>query len=70
MKTNEGILDRLIRLIIAIVLLVGGYLRLVGTLQIIIYVVGIVVLITSITGFCGIYSLFNITTCKVKSIKK
>ncbi|MEI7558150.1 MAG: DUF2892 domain-containing protein [bacterium] len=34
------------------------------------YVVGVLALITSITGFCGLYTLLKINTCKVKSKKK
>lgn len=69
MKTNEGMLDRLIRWLIAVLVLVWWYMWLAWTLQIIAYVVGLVTLITSITGFCSLYALFKINTNKNKPIK-
>lgn len=69
MKRNEGTLDRLIRLFIAVFALLGGYLWLFGTLQIVVYVIGVVALVTAATGFCGLYALLKINTNK-KSLNK
>lgn len=65
-KQNEGSIDRIVRIIIGIALLVIGYLFLVGTAQIITFVIGAVALLTGIVGFCGLYDLFGISTCSVK----
>jgi len=61
---NEGKSDRIIRGIIGVAALLFGFYYLVGVLQIVAYVVGAVMLITAITGFCGLYTLLHITTKK------
>ena len=64
MKQNEGTADRIIRVIIGTLAIVAGYLWLSGTVQTVAYVVGIVALATGLLGFCGLYSLLGISTCK------
>jgi hypothetical protein len=59
---NEGLVDRIIRIVLAGVLLLGGYVWLVGAWQTVAYVVGVISLITGLTGFCGIYKLFGMHT--------
>jgi hypothetical protein len=61
-KTNEGKIDRLLRLMVAVVIILGAFYKLSGTLQIIAYVISAILLITAATGFCGLYSLFGINT--------
>jgi hypothetical protein len=61
MKTNIGIADRIIRLIIGFVIVALG----------IIYnswlgLIGIIPILTAVTGFCGLYAPFGISTCKKK----
>jgi hypothetical protein len=63
-KQNEGTIDRTIRVVIGSVALLAGYFWLGGTLQTIAYVVGVVALATGLLGFCGLYSLLGISTCK------
>ncbi len=62
-----GTADRAIRIIIAAVI---AYLyftdKITGTLGIVLLVVGIVFLLTSLVGTCGLYSLVGVNTCKVK----
>ena len=65
-KTNEGNLDRGIRIIVGIVSLGFGLFILTGFLKVIALVVGVVALITGIIGFCGLYALLGINTCPVK----
>jgi len=65
-KKNESAADRIIRAIIGIVLLVIGIYE-VGSsevLGVILIIVGAIILITGITGFCALYSLLGISTCK------
>jgi len=38
-----------------------------GTLGIIALAIGAAALITSAVGFCGLYSIIGVNTCKVKS---
>jgi predicted tellurium resistance membrane protein TerC len=68
MKKNESNLDRIVRIVLAIVFLVVAYLWLVGVWQTVFYVLGLVLLFTGVSGFCGLYKLFGINTCKVDNI--
>lgn len=70
MKVNEGIVDRIIRALLAAlvaVLIIMGVL--VGTWAIILGIVGGILLITAITGFCGLYALIGVKTCPAKTKK-
>lgn len=65
-KRNEGILDRIVRVALGMVLLPAG-LFLLGGLQgsvlgLVITGLGVWVLITGITGFCPLYVPFGINT--------
>jgi hypothetical protein len=67
MKTNIGTTDRIIRVIIAAILAILYFTNVVtGTLGIVFLVGAIVLLLTTLTGFCGLYKPFGINTCKVK----
>ena len=67
MKTNMGTLDKTIRIIIAIII---GYLyytgQISGTLGIVLLVFAAVFFLTSLVGFCPLYTLFGFNTCKKK----
>jgi predicted RND superfamily exporter protein len=65
MPVNEGSVDRLVRVIVGLVIIV--------VLAVFLHgenkwwaVLGLVPLITGITGFCGLYTLLGIKTCPVK----
>lgn len=65
MKKNMGTADRIIRAVIAlvmIVLFVQGVIS--GTLGIILLVLSAVFLLTSLVGFCPLYAPFGIRTCR------
>lgn len=65
MKKNESNLDRIIRVIIGVVLLVlgwGGFIG--GTWGLVFKIVGFLPLITGLSGYCLIYSIFKISTRK------
>jgi uncharacterized membrane protein HdeD (DUF308 family) len=69
MKKNVGMVDRIIRIILGIILIgLGLYFQ--GswglTVMIVLIVVGLIALITGIIGYCGIYSIFKISTLKKK----
>lgn len=68
-KANEGPIDRIIRVVIGIALVVAGFF-VSGIISIILWVVGAIALLTGITGFCGLYVLFGINTCPIKSQEK
>lgn len=64
MYTNESMMDRWVRAIIGIILLYVAYAMLMGWMQTIVYVVGIVLIVTAITGFCLLYKLIGVNTKK------
>lgn len=67
MKVNEGRLDRIIRFVLAIVLAVLYFTGIAeGGLGIVVLIAAVMMLVTAITGFCGLYALLGITTCPVK----
>jgi len=67
MKKNMGTIDRIIRLVVAAIIIV---LYLTGTVPgvvgIILIVIALIFVVTSVIGFCPLYTLLNISTCKVK----
>ncbi|MCS7298941.1 MAG: DUF2892 domain-containing protein [Spirochaetia bacterium] len=64
-EVNEGVADRIIRAIISVGLIIGGVISS-GILQIVLIASGVVLGITAITGFCGVYALLGINTCGTK----
>lgn len=64
MMKNEGTIDRWIRGIIAIIFFYAGYYSTVGLWSILAYVLGIVLLLTAITGYCPLYKALGISTRK------
>lgn len=65
MKRNEGVIDRIIRAVVGLAL-IGASFAVVGALKIALIVLGVVSLITAITGFCLLYRLLGIDTSKKK----
>jgi len=65
-KTNEGSTDRWIRAIAGVVILGIAYYKLAGGMQIAGYIIGVVLVFTAITGFCGLYKLLGISTIEKK----
>lgn len=67
MKLNMSSADRIIRLLIS-VLFVALYFTgtVTGTLGIVLLVVAAIFTLTTLMGFCPIYRIFGISTCKVK----
>ena len=68
MKQNVGTIDKVLRIAIAAILAYLYFSETVtGTLGIIALVIAAAALITSAIGFCGLYSIIGVNTCKVKS---
>lgn len=68
---NESGTDRLRRIIISLVLFNVGFFWASWIIQIILFVLGAIMLFTSITWFCALYKLFGINTYKkYKKISK
>jgi len=67
MKKNMGIIDRIIRTILAIVVIVLYFTRqITGVGAIILGILAIIFLLTSIFGVCPLYLPFRISTIKKK----
>lgn len=66
MKINEGKTDRTIRIILGIVFLGLALTVLSGTIRTILSIVGVVSLITGLSGFCLLYELLGINTNRNK----
>lgn len=65
MKVNESSIDRYIRVIVGVVLLVLGWTGIVGgTLGMIFKILGFLPLVTGLVGFCPLYALFRFKTNK------
>ncbi len=68
MSTNESGLDRIIRVIIAIAAVAGAAAVGFGSVGAwILLVVAGIMLVTAVTGFCPLYRVFGISTCKVRA---
>jgi hypothetical protein len=67
MKKNMGTADRLIRLIVAAVILGLSFTHVItGMLATILVVLAAVFALTSMVSFCPLYTLVGINTCKTK----
>ncbi|MCL5017246.1 MAG: DUF2892 domain-containing protein [Patescibacteria group bacterium] len=61
---NEGTADRILRVALSLVFFEGAFYMLSGWWQIVFYVLGFVMLITALTGFCLVYKIFGWHTNK------
>jgi hypothetical protein len=67
MKANMGKIDRIIRILVAVVIGILYFANIIhGTLAIIFLVLGGVFLLTSMVSFCPLYTLFKFSTCEKK----
>ncbi len=62
MKKNEGPADRAVRVILGIILIAGGIFLLEAIWKILAIIIGAILLITGLTGFCTLYKVFGINT--------
>lgn len=64
MKNNIGTLDRFIRAILGPVLVALGVFWVAGVLQVVLILLGVIISVTALIGFCPIYLPFNLSTNK------
>lgn len=67
MTTNVGTLDRIVRIVLAIscsILYFTGAVS--GTSGVVLLVVGAVLLVTAVLGWCGLYAMLGVSTCPVR----
>lgn len=65
-QKNEGKQDRVLRVVLGIALILLGVFAFTYTLQIVAFVVAGILIVTALTGYCGLYALLGINTCSVK----
>lgn len=67
MKKNMGTIDKIVRIVLALVVAVLFFTNvLTGVLGIVLLVLAGVFLLTSLISFCPLYLPFGISTCKKK----
>ncbi len=67
MKTNVGLTDKAIRIVVALLVTILIYKNILsGTLAIVAGIIAVLLLITTLIGFCPLYRIFGISTCKRK----
>jgi hypothetical protein len=60
---NETMVDRIVRVVVGALLIYAWYAMLVtGVMAIVALIIGIVLVITGLVGWCPLYSLFGIGT--------
>lgn len=70
MKINVGSKDKLIRLIISALMFALYFTgKVEGWVSVLILIFGITTLVTALFNFCPAYTIFGITTCKIKDKK-
>jgi len=67
MKKNVGSIDKIFRIVIAIVAAYFAYKGDFGaTISYVLYAVAGIMVVTSLMGSCPLFSIFGINTCKIK----
>ncbi|PQJ31470.1 hypothetical protein BST92_05820 [Nonlabens arenilitoris] len=67
MKKNIGNIDRIVRVLFAVIVSILFFTNVItGTLGIILLIVGGVLLATSFMNFCPLYAVLGINSCPVK----
>lgn len=71
MKKNMSMTDRIIRFVLVIAIIIILYAELVkGTLATVIGIIGIIFVVTSILGWCPLYTILKINGLKGKTRKE
>jgi phosphate/sulfate permease len=66
MTTNESPLDRIVRVVLAVAAVAGAFaLGATSVGGIALMVVALVLLVTAAVGFCPLYQVLGISTCRV-----
>ena len=70
MKKNVGTMDRIIRLIVAIIISTLFYTDTIsGMAGNVLVILAVVFFVTSLVSFCPLYAIFGLNTCPVKENK-
>jgi len=63
MKANEGKLDRILRVIFGVIFVFYGFLYLAPPASQALMVIGGILVLTGMIGFCPLYSILKVNTC-------
>lgn len=67
MKRNMGLVDKIIRFLVAAAIAVLYFTNVItGTLGIVLLIIAVIFLLTSFISFCPLYAPFGLSTCKRK----
>ena len=67
MKKNMGGADRIIRFIVALIVIGLYYFKVIeGTLAYVLLALSGIFILTSFVSFCPLYTIFGMNTCKIK----
>lgn len=67
MKKNMGSVDRIVRVLIALIIATLYFMEIIsGTLAIVLGVLAVVFIITSLISTCPLYMPFGLSTCKTE----
>ena len=67
MKKNMGSIDRIIRFVLAAIMITLYFTNIItGTIGIVLVVLALVFVITSVVSFCPLYTLFGLNTCSTR----
>ena len=70
MKKNMGTIDRVIRTLVAVIILILYFAHVIsGTLAVILLIFAGAFVVTSLLGFCPLYWLFGLSTRKKEEAK-
>jgi hypothetical protein len=64
---NVGGVDRVVRIVLGLVLIVLGFFFLAGTLGTIVGIIGFIPVLTGLIGWCPLYALFKLNTRKSRT---
>ena len=68
MKKNVGSIDKIVRLIIAVIAAYVAYKGMVASpWDYVLYAVAGIMVVTSLMSCCPLFSIFGINTCKIKN---
>lgn len=71
MKKNMGGLDRVTRIVIALLIVILASTKVItGLLSIVLLVIAAIFVVTSLVSFCPLYTFFKMDTCQNKDKKK
>lgn len=66
MKCNVGMPDRILRIIVGIFIMIVGIKITSLIVKLILLIISISVLFSAMSGFCFLYKIFKVSTCKIK----